>query len=191
MEKLPELLTRTGHKNLESLMLDYGFDINTKEGKFKLLQELAARWAETLVNKPQPTWWKELLAAIGDWIKRFAGHNLNEYFGEEFTAKYIAYENNDNITKNRIKAKDLWKKILTSYFESGSPFLCFKDSANKANPNQHAGHIRSSNLCTEIFQNTNPNHYKIKIEFEDGTIKTFEEEDLVIVDGGITKKQIR
>ena len=114
--------------------------------------------------------------------------DLSEYFGEEFTAKYIAYENNDNITKNRIKAKDLWKKILTSYFESGSPFLCFKDSANKANPDQHVGHIRSSNLCTEIFQNTNPNHYKIKIEFEDGTIKTFEEEDLVIVDGGITKK---
>ena len=114
--------------------------------------------------------------------------DLSEYFGEEFTAKYIAYENSDSVTKNRIKAKDLWKKILTSYFESGSPFLCFKDSANKANPNQHAGHIRSSNLCTEIFQNTNPNHYKIKIEFEDGTIKTFEEEDLVIVDGGITKK---
>ena len=114
--------------------------------------------------------------------------DLSEYFGEEFTAKYIAYENSDSVTKNRIKAKDLWKKILTSYFESGSPFLCFKDSANKANPNQHVGHIRSSNLCTEIFQNTNPNHYKIKIEFEDGTIKTFEEEDLVIVDGGITKK---
>lgn len=114
--------------------------------------------------------------------------DLSEYFGEEFTAKYIAYENSDSVTKNRIKAKDLWKKILTSYFESGSPFLCFKDSANKANPNQHVGHIRSSNLCTEIFQNTNPNHYKIKVEFEDGTIKTFEEEDLVIVDGGITKK---
>ena len=114
--------------------------------------------------------------------------DLSEYFGEEFTAKYIAYENSDSVTKNRIKAKDLWKKILTSYFESGSPFLCFKDSANKANPNQHVGHIRSSNLCTEIFQNTNPNHYKIKVEFEDGTIKTFEEEDLVVVDGGITKK---
>ena len=114
--------------------------------------------------------------------------DLSEYFGEEFTAKYIAYEEDATIIKNTMKAKDLWKKILTSYFESGSPFLCFKDSANKANPNQHAGHIRSSNLCTEIFQNTNPNHYKIKIEFEDGTIKTFEEEDLVIVDGGITKK---
>ncbi|AYJ81053.1 ribonucleoside-diphosphate reductase subunit alpha [Aliarcobacter cryaerophilus ATCC 43158] len=114
--------------------------------------------------------------------------DLSESFGEEFTAKYIAYENSDSVTKNRIKAKDLWKKILTSYFESGSPFLCFKDSANKANPNPHAGHIRSSNLCTEIFQNTNPNHYKIKVEFEDGTIKTFEEEDLVVVDGGIIKK---
>lgn len=114
--------------------------------------------------------------------------DLSECFGKEFESKYIAYENSDNITKNRIKAKDLWKKILTSYFESGSPFLCFKDSANKANPNPHAGHIRSSNLCTEIFQNTNPNHYKIQIEFEDGTIKTFEEDDLVLVDGGITKK---
>ena len=114
--------------------------------------------------------------------------DLSEYFGEEFTAKYIAYENNDNITKNRIKAKDLWKKILTSYFESGSPFLCFKDSANKANPNQHVGHIRSSNLCTEIFQNTNPNYYKIRLEFVDGTVETYDEEDLIIVDGGITKK---
>jgi ribonucleoside-diphosphate reductase alpha chain len=39
------------------------------------------------------------------------------------------------ITKDQMKAKDLWKKVLTSYFESGSPFLCFKDNANRANPN--------------------------------------------------------
>jgi len=114
--------------------------------------------------------------------------DLSETFGDEFKEKYIAYENDNSITKDRMKAKDLWKKILTSYFESGSPFLCFKDNANKANPNAHAGHIRSSNLCTEIFQNTNPNHYKIKIEFNDGSIETYEEEDLIIVDGGITKK---
>ena len=114
--------------------------------------------------------------------------DLSECFGDEFKSKYIAYESSDKITKNRIKAKDLWKKILTSYFESGSPFLCFKDTANRANPNPHTGHIRSSNLCTEIFQNTNPNHYKIKIEFEDGSINNFEEDALVVVDGGITKK---
>lgn len=114
--------------------------------------------------------------------------DLGELSGDAFKAQYIAYENDESITKERMKAKDLWKKILTSYFESGSPFLCFKDSANRANPNSHTGHIRSSNLCTEIFQNTNPNHYKIKFEFEDGSIETYEEETLIIVDSGIEKK---
>ena len=114
--------------------------------------------------------------------------DLTELYGDEFKAKYIAYEEDETITKNTMKAKDLWKKVLTSYFESGSPFLCFKDTANRANPNSHVGHIRSSNLCTEIFQNTKPNHYKIKLEFFDGSIETYEEEELVVVDGGITKK---
>ncbi|OHE17828.1 MAG: ribonucleoside-diphosphate reductase subunit alpha, partial [Sulfurimonas sp. RIFOXYD2_FULL_37_8] len=84
-------------------------------------------------------------------------------------------------------AKNLWKKILTSYFESGSPFLCFKDNANRANPNNHMGVIRSSNLCTEIFQNTNPNHYKIKILFEDGSSVSYEEDEIVKVDSGLEK----
>ncbi len=114
--------------------------------------------------------------------------DLSECFGDEFKAKYIAYENDPSITKNQMKAKDLWKKILTSYFESGSPFLCFKDNANRANPNGHVGHIRSSNLCTEIFQNTSPNKYKIKLEYNDGSYDVFEEEELVTVDSGITKK---
>ncbi|QKF80633.1 ribonucleoside-diphosphate reductase subunit alpha [Halarcobacter ebronensis] len=114
--------------------------------------------------------------------------DLSELYGDAFKAKYQEYERDENVTKERVKAKDLWKKILTSYFESGSPFLCFKDNANRANPNSHVGHIRSSNLCTEIFQNTNPNHYKIKLEFEDGTIKTYEEQDIIVVDGGQKKK---
>ena len=114
--------------------------------------------------------------------------DLSELFGEDFEKRYVEYENDPSITKERIKAKDLWKKILTSYFESGSPFLCFKDNANRANPNGHVGHIRSSNLCTEIFQNTNPNHYRIKFEFEDGTIETYEEQELITVDSGIVKK---
>ena len=82
-------------------------------------------------------------------------------------------------TKDQMRAKDLWKKVLTSYFESGSPFLAFKDTANRANPNPHEGIIRSSNLCTEIFQNTSPNHYLIKFEFEDGSIETYEEDEVL------------
>ena len=114
--------------------------------------------------------------------------DLSELHGEEFKKRYVEYENDESITKDRMKAKDLWKKILTSYFESGSPFLCFKDNANRANPNAHVGHIRSSNLCTEIFQNTNPNQYKIKLEFVDGTFATFDESEIVEVDGGQKKK---
>jgi ribonucleoside-diphosphate reductase alpha chain len=94
------------------------------------------------------------------------------------------------VVKHTMKAKDLWKKILTSYAESGSPFLCFKDTANRANPNSHVGHIRSSNLCTEIFQNTEPNHYMIKLYYgsdENDYITVEETEDVLLADG--TTKQ--
>jgi len=113
---------------------------------------------------------------------------LTEVHGDAFNAKYIEYENDDSIIKERISAKDLWKKILLSYFETGNPFLCFKDSANKANPNGHAGIIRSSNLCTEIFQNTEANHYDIKLIFADGTELMYPENEEVTLDNGITKK---
>jgi ribonucleoside-diphosphate reductase alpha chain len=114
--------------------------------------------------------------------------DLSEVYGEEFERRYLSYEQNESISKEHIPAKELWKKILTSYFESGSPFLCFKDNANKVNPNDHVGIIRSSNLCTEIFQNTAPNHYKIKVVYNDGSIDTFEETDRVTVDSGLSKE---
>ncbi len=113
---------------------------------------------------------------------------LTELYGEAFEAHYLELENNPNILKEQINAKELWKKILTNYFETGLPFLCFKDNANRANPNAHSGIIRSSNLCTEIFQNTNPNHYKIEVEFTDGSKIHYEENFLVTTDVGITKK---
>lgn len=112
---------------------------------------------------------------------------LTTLYGEEFNKRYMELENNESIIKEKIKAKNLWKKILTSYFESGSPFLCFKDNANRANPNNHTGVIRSSNLCTEIFQNTNPNHYKVKFVFANGESVSFEEDEIIKVDSGLEK----
>lgn len=114
--------------------------------------------------------------------------DLHSLYDGDFKKAYIAYEQDPSIRKEQYSAKDLWKKILTSYFETGTPFLTFKDAANRANPNPHAGVIYSSNLCTEIFQNTSPNHYRTKIKFEDGSIEIYEEEDLVQLDSGITKK---
>jgi len=112
---------------------------------------------------------------------------LTTLHGEEFNKKYEEFEQDETLVKEKVKAKNLWKKILTSYFESGSPFLCFKDNANRANPNSHTGVIRSSNLCTEIFQNTNPNHYKIKFIFENGESVSYEEEEIIKVDSGLEK----
>lgn len=113
---------------------------------------------------------------------------LTELYGEEFEAKYLEYENSESVLKSRILAKDLWKKILTNYFESGLPFLCFKDNANRANPNSHVGIIRSSNLCTEIFQNTNPSHYVVEVEFDDGSKVIYNERQEVKLDSGVCKK---
>lgn len=113
---------------------------------------------------------------------------LSECYGEEFERKYLELEAKEGIIKEVINAKELWKKILTNYFEAGMPFLCFKDNANRVNPNIHAGIIRSSNLCTEIFQNTNPTHYKARVEFEDGSSALYEESDEVTLDSGVIKK---
>lgn len=112
---------------------------------------------------------------------------LSKLHGEAFTKRYEELEADETLVTEKLKAKDLWKKILKSYFETGSPFLCFKDNANKVNPNDHYGVIRSSNLCTEIFQNTEANHYKIKFVFENGESVSYEEDELVTLDSGIEK----
>jgi len=117
----------------------------------------------------------------------YQAKELSMLFGDDFKKRYEELEADESILKEKVKAKDLWRKILTSYFESGSPFLCFKDNANRANPNDHTGVIRSSNLCTEIFQNTQPNHYKIKLKFENGDSVSYEEEEQVTLDSGIVK----
>ena len=98
MKKLPELLKRTGHESLKSLMLDYGFTTESEEGKVKLLSELAARWAETLVNKPKPSWWKDFLTSIQKWITKFTGKILNEKEVNELVGGFVKYGTKVNQT---------------------------------------------------------------------------------------------
>ncbi len=114
--------------------------------------------------------------------------SLVELYGEAFEKRYEELEKSDDaITREVISAKGLWKEILRSYFETGNPFLAFKDAANRSNPNRHTGIIRSSNLCTEIFQNTGPNTYKTQFTFDDGSVESYDEHEMLTVDGGITK----
>jgi ribonucleoside-diphosphate reductase alpha chain len=117
----------------------------------------------------------------------FEVEGLAELYGEEFESRYLELEQDESITREIISAKQLWKEILRSYFETGNPFLTFKDAANLANPNRHTGVIRSSNLCTEIFQNTSPDRYKIKVIYGDESFDIFEELEMVKVDNGTIK----
>ena len=82
---------------------------------------------------------------------------LHETFGREFEEKYIDYEakaERGEIWGKKIVAIDLWKQMLKVLFETGHPWITFKDACNVRNPQDHAGVIHSSNLCTEITLNT-------------------------------------
>ena len=92
------------------------------------------------------------------------GTTLHDYFGKEFDDRYRdACQSAENgVIKNfrKIKAKELWKKMLKVLFETSHPWNTFKDSCNIRYTNQHAGAVRSSNLCTEITLHTKPSEYK-------------------------------
>jgi len=84
--------------------------------------------------------------------------DLHDLFGADFERAYVAYEEKaarGEIKPSRtIQASDLWRKMLTMLFETGHPWITFKDACNVRSPQQHAGVVHSSNLCTEITLNT-------------------------------------
>lgn len=96
----------------------------------------------------------------GQWTL-FSPHDvpdLHDRFGADFERAYIAYEQKADHGQmplfRRISAKDLWRKMLTMLFETGHPWITFKDPCNVRSPQQHVGTVHSSNLCTEITLNT-------------------------------------
>jgi ribonucleoside-diphosphate reductase alpha chain len=84
--------------------------------------------------------------------------DLHDKFGLDFETAYVAYEAQaarGEIKPSRtIEASDLWRKMLTMLFETGHPWITFKDACNVRSPQQHAGVVHSSNLCTEIIEYT-------------------------------------
>ncbi|TAM44248.1 MAG: ribonucleoside-diphosphate reductase subunit alpha, partial [Burkholderiaceae bacterium] len=96
----------------------------------------------------------------GEWTL-FSPNNvpdLHDKFGAEFEKAYVAYEEKaarGEITPTRrVQATDLWRKMLSMLFETGHPWITFKDACNVRSPQQHVGVVHSSNLCTEITLNT-------------------------------------
>ena len=83
--------------------------------------------------------------------------DLHDLFGKKFEEQYLAYEKlaaEGKIYGQKVEALDLWKKMLSLIFETGHPWITFKDACNIRSPQDHVGVIHSSNLCTEITLNT-------------------------------------
>jgi ribonucleotide reductase alpha subunit len=81
---------------------------------------------------------------------------LSDVYGEEFTTLYEKYET-EGKSRKTVNARDLWFKILDAQMETGTPYLLFKDAANKKSNQKNLGTIKSSNLCCEIIEYSDDN----------------------------------
>lgn len=91
-------------------------------------------------------------------VEKLMGFALEDYYDRDpkhmdFTDRYILCENDDRLNKITVPALDIMKKIMKSAVETGTPFIFFRDTVNRLNPNSHTGMIYGSNLCHEIAQN--------------------------------------
>ncbi len=96
----------------------------------------------------------------GDWtlFSPSTCPDLHDKFGKAFETAYVGYEEKaargDIKLFKKMPARDLWRKMLSMLFETGHPWITFKDACNVRSPQQHVGVVHSSNLCTEITLNT-------------------------------------
>jgi len=106
-----------------------------------------------------PDLFMKRMEARGTWTLFRANEtaDLHHLYGRRFEEAYLRYEKlgeEGKIQAHKIEALELWKKMLSMLFETGHPWITFKDPCNVRSPQDHAGVIHSSNLCTEITLNT-------------------------------------
>ncbi|MDJ0843418.1 MAG: ribonucleoside-diphosphate reductase subunit alpha [Crocosphaera sp.] len=114
-------------------------------------------------------------------VREKLGIELAELWGEKFEEAYrlIEAELDREITLyKRVNARELFKSIMRSQVETGMPYLAFKDTINKANPNKHDGYIPGVNLCTESFSNVSPGKYSHCCNLVSLNLANIEEEEL-------------
>lgn len=104
-----------------------------------------------------PDLFMEKVAEDGEWYLMCPDEcpSLPDLYGEAFNVLYRTYVAQGRY-KKKVRARDVWDAILKSQVETGTPYMCYKDAANKKSNQQNIGVIKSSNLCTEIMEVSNP-----------------------------------
>lgn len=104
-------------------------------------------------------------------IYRIKKRRIEDLFGADFEVLYEECEQDPAIEfKTEIPARQLMKTFLKTTVETGMPYVFFRDTVNALNPNKHAGHIYSTQLCTEICQNTSDSHFAGESVNDDGQV---------------------
>lgn len=145
------------HSDIESFL-----DLRLNNGDERL------RAHDIFLGVSLPDLFMEQVEKRGDWylfdpheVRQVMGFSLEDFYDEErgkgsFRDKYEMCVNSNQLNKKRVPAIDIMKRIMVSQLETGMPFMFYRDEVNRMNPNNHAGIIYSSNLCTEIAQNMSP-----------------------------------
>ena len=109
-----------------------------------------------------PDLFMEAVSSIKDWYLFCPNvcNGLSDVYGDEFETLYNDYVDKKMYNK-KIKARDLWFKILDTQMETGTPYILYKDAANKKSNQKNLGTIKSSNLCTEIIQYSDKNETSV------------------------------
>ncbi|MBX9969803.1 ribonucleoside-diphosphate reductase subunit alpha [Priestia aryabhattai] len=112
-----------------------------------------------------PDLFMEKVEAREDWhlfdpheVRTLMGYSLEDFYDEEegsgsFRTRYAECVNNEQLSRETVPAIEIFKRIMLSQLETGTPYMFYRDTVNRANQNRHAGMIYCSNLCTEITQN--------------------------------------
>src|SRR5690625_6567003 len=114
------------------------------------------------------------------------GFSLEDIYDEDkgigsWREKYQAGINEEQLTKRKVPAIEIMKRIMKSQLESGTPFMFYRDEVNRKNNNSHEGMIYCSNLCTEITQNQSPTQFLEEyVEHENTIVKKYQTGDYVV-----------
>ncbi len=130
-----------------------------------------------------PDIFMEQVEARGDWylfdpheVRQVMGYSIEDFYDEQkgngsFRQKYWECVENEQLSKEKVPAIEIMKRIMISQLESGTPYMFYRDEVNRHNANSHQGMIYCSNLCTEITQNQSPTTVEEQFT-EDGKIIT-------------------
>ncbi|MFC2949023.1 ribonucleoside-diphosphate reductase subunit alpha [Virgibacillus sediminis] len=170
------------HKDIESFL-----DLKLNNGDDRM------RAHDIFTGVCLPDLFMEQVEERGDWylfdpheVRRVMGYSLEDFYdgtrGDgEWRKKYRECVESKELSKRKVPAIDIMKRMMKSQLESGTPFMFYRDEVNRKNSNPHEGMIYCSNLCTEITQNQSPTEFVEEwLEEEGSLMKKYKPGDYVV-----------